>query len=242
MSNDIYLSLIIPVYNEEKIINHTLKEVLKYLSKKPFSWEVIVVDDGSNDLSSKIVEDFKKKKVKLVKQTPNQGKGAALRLGVEKSKGNFIIYSDADLSVPLENIAIFLSRLKKNDVVISSRRARGAKIVVHQPWLRENMGRVYSFLSQLVTGIWVSDFTCGFKGFEKKAAKDLFACGLLDRWAYDSEILFLAKKHGYKICEVPVAWTNRKETRVVLRRAVIASFIDLFKIRVNDLLSKYNRK
>lgn len=242
MKNNIHLSLIIPAYNEGKIIQETLNRVFKFLSKKHFSWEVIVIDDGSADNTADLITDFadKNKRIRLVKLKKNRGKGAALRAGVEKAKGEYVIYSDADLSVPLRYLDELIKELKENDVVIGSRRVKGAKILAHQSWMRENMGRFYTFLSRVVTGVCVSDFTCGFKGFRGKTVKDIFKRALLGRWAYDSEILFLAKKLGYKIREVPVEWRNREDTRVVLGNAIITSFVDLFRIRINDLLGKYN--
>src|SRR3990172_12399434 len=133
-----------------------------------------------------------------------------------------------------------LYALRKSDVVIGSRRIQGAKIVIHQPMLRELMGRGYTAITRLVTGVKLTDFTCGFKGFRKKAAKDIFSKTLINRWSYDSEILFLAKKFRYKLTEIPVEWRNREDTRVVLRNVVLESLKDLLSISVNDFLGKYN--
>ena len=241
MLKSIKLSLIIPAYNEEKIIKATLDKVLNFLSKKRFGWEVVVVDDASSDTTSKIVENFNRRGVVLVELAENQGKGAAIRAGVKKSKGNYIIFSDADLSVPIKNIDQFLKKLEKTGVVVGSRRVKGAKILVHQHWLRETLGRGYTELTKLVTGVELSDFTCGFKGFTKRAADDIFGRTLIDRWAYDSEVLFLAKKLGYKIAELPVSWKNREETRVVLGIDVLTSFRDLLKTRINDILDRYDK-
>lgn len=242
MGKGIKFTLIIPAYNEAKIIRGTIESVVSFLSKKTFSWEVIVVDDGSSDTTPEIVKNFKESNVRLVRLTKNQGKGAAIRAGVKLAKGDSIVFSDADLSVPLKNIDVFIKELEKgSEVVIGSRRVKGAKIVVHQPWLRENMGRVFTFLTNLVTGVGISDFTCGFKGFSKKAARKIWGSTLVDRWAYDSEVLFLAKKYGFKIGEIPVSWKNREDTRVVLGSAVLTSFTDLLKIRFNDILGRYDK-
>ena len=239
MSDKIELSLLIPAYNEENIIKDTLEQVIGYLTKKKYEWEVIVVDDGSHDLTSKIADKFNKKKVEVVRYDINRGKGGALKEGVEKASGDFVIFSDADLSVDISKIDEMLYALRKSDVVIGSRRIQGAKIVVHQPMLRELMGRGYTAITRLVTGVKLTDFTCGFKGFRKKAAKDIFSKTLINRWAYDSEILFLAKKFRYKLTEIPVEWRNREDTRVVLRNVVLESLKDLIAIRVNDLSGKY---
>jgi dolichyl-phosphate beta-glucosyltransferase len=237
------LTLIIPAYNEERVIKNSLKETISYLSKKKYQWEVIVVDDGSTDETASLVADFasRNKKIKLVKHPKNQGKGAALRTGVLKARGEYIIFSDADLSVSIINIDKFVDVLKKtSEVVISSRRVKGARIIVHQPLVRETMGRVFTWLARMVTGVDVVDFTCGFKGFRRKAALKIFGQSLVDRWAYDSEILFLARKYSCQITQVPVEWRNRGDTRVVLRNVIIESLVDLIKIRLYDLLGRYN--
>jgi len=242
MKENITLSLIIPAYNEEKIIRNTLQKVTSYLKDKKHSWEVIVVDDGSKDKTSKIVSSVKNKSIRLVRLPKNKGKGAALKAGVNAAKGEFIIYSDADLSVPITNIEKFLNLLKKeNDVVIGSRRIKDAEIAVHQPWVRETMGRVFTLLTKLVLLMDISDFTCGFKGFKKIAAKEIFSKSEIDRWAYDSEILFLAKIKGYKIEQAPIVWENREDTRVVLKNVVFETLKDLFKIRVNHFSGRYNK-
>ena len=240
MSDKIKLSLLIPAYNEEKIIENTLEKVLRFLSSKKYSWEVIVIDDGSSDQTSLKAKKFNKEKVLVVRYEINRGKGGALKEGVYKSRGDYIIFSDADLSVDIGKVDEVLNALKKSDVVIGSRRIQGAKILVHQPILREFMGRGYTELTKLVTGVKLADFTCGFKGFKKNAAKYIFKKTLINRWAYDSEILFLAKKFKYKLTEIPVEWKNREDTRVVLKTVIIESLKDLLSISVNDFLGKYN--
>ena len=240
MFDKIKLSLLIPAYNEEKIIESTLEKVLKFLSKKKYSWEVIVIDDGSSDQTSLKAKKFNNEKVLVVRYEINRGKGGALKEGVNKARGDYIIFSDADLSVDIGKVDGVLNALKKSDVVIGSRRIQGAKILVHQPILREFMGRGYTHLTKLVTGVNLADFTCGFKGFRKNAAKYIFKKTLINRWAYDSEILFLAKKFKYKLTEIPVEWKNREDTRVVLKTVIIESLKDLLSISLNDFLGKYN--
>lgn len=239
MTENIKLTLLVPAYNEVKIIGRTIKSIINFLSGKNFGWEIIVVDDGSQDKTSQVVKSFKKPEVRLVKFAENQGKGAAIRAGILEAKGNFVIFSDADLSVSIERVEDFLQELKKSDVVIGSRRVKGAKILIHQSWLRETLGRGFTLITNLILGMNLSDFTCGFKGFRRKAALEIFGRAQIDRWSYDAEILFLAQKLGYKIVEVPVHWRNRKETRVTLGADILTSFRDLFRIRINDFLGKY---
>lgn len=241
MKKDIELTLIIPAYDEEKIMGETLESVLSFLSPKTYTWEIIVVDDGSEDKTSAAVKSFKKPRIRLISLRENKGKGAAIRAGVKESRGEFVIFSDADLSVSIENIDKFLLALRKNDVAIGSRRIKGSKILVHQPWWRENMGRVFTFLTRAILSSKISDFTCGFKGFRREAALAIFGKAKLDRWAYDAEILFLAQKRGAKIAEIPIFWKNREDTRVVLGNAVLVSLTGLLQIRLNDILGKYDK-
>lgn len=239
MSKNIYLTVLVPCYNEGKIIKENLTEIISFLSKKKYLWEVVVVDDGSDDNSVSKIQELKNPKLKLVNYKINRGKGGALKEGVGASSGEYIIFMDADLSVPVGTIDMFLQALETGQVVIGTRKIKNAKVLVHQPWLRENLGKGFTFITRIVTGVKVSDFTCGFKGFSIDAARKIFGHSLLARWAYDAEILFLARKYGYKISEVPVTWINRKDTRVKLGNAVVTSFIDLVKLKLNDWSGKY---
>jgi len=235
------LSLIIPAYNEEKVIGDTLKKVVAFFSKKNYSWQIIVVDDGSVDETPKIVREFirEEKRVSLIILDKNKGKGAALKKGFLKAKGKYAIFSDADLSVDINLADTFLKFLKDHDVVIASRRVKGARIAVPQPVLRETMGRFYTLLTSLIIGMNIKDYTCGFKGFKREAARKIFSNTKIDRWAYDSEVLFLAKKYGYSIKQVPVKWVNREDTRVKLGSVVFESLKDLIMVRINDLRKRY---
>ncbi|CAN5303175.1 glycosyltransferase family 2 protein [soil metagenome] len=238
----IKLSLIIPVYNEELIITETLTKVVSFLKKKKYNWEIIIVDDGSKDKTVEIVNKLKIKNIIVESIKPNAGKGAAIRKGVEIANGQFIIFTDADLSVPIEFVDKFLTKLESGvDVVIGSRRIGGSKIIKHQDFMREHMGKVFTFLSRTVTQVYVSDFTCGFKGFELQAAKKIFSKSMVNRWVFDSEIMFLAHKFKYKIVEIPVEWVNREDSRInSLGIAGTESLIELFRIRLNDLAGKYD--
>lgn len=239
---EIKLSLIIPAYNEEKIIADNLEKVSSFLKTKKYGWEIIVVNDGSKDKTAEIVERLseKDKKIRIINLGVNQGKGAAIRAGVLGAKGEYILFSDADLSVPVDFADSFLETLEKGaDVVIGSRRTAHSNIIKHQKLLRESLGRVFTMLSKITTFTNISDFTCGFKAFRKDAAIAIFSRTLINRWVYDTEILFLAKKLKYKIIEMPVDWVNRGDSRVKLMKVVVPSFIDLFRIRMYDLLGKY---
>jgi dolichyl-phosphate beta-glucosyltransferase len=239
MATKLTLSLIVPAYNEEDIIRENLQKIISFLKAKSFAWEIIVVSDGSTDATMQIVQSMKNKNIKIFELDQNRGKGAALRKGVREANGEYVLFTDADLSVSIQYLDDVMVALKKTDVVIASRRVKGAKILRHQPFIRENMGRVFTKLTQLMLGSSISDFTCGFKGFRANVAKKVFSEGKLDRWAYDSEIIFLANKYGYSISEVPIVWENRVESRVKMGSAALTSFIDLLKIRLYDLEGKY---
>lgn len=238
----IKLSIIVPVYNEESGIEETLKKITDFLKRKNYDWEVIVVDDGSRDKTGDVVKSLNLEGVRLEKLPQNQGKGAAIRRGVAIAGGDYIIFTDADLSVPIEFTDKLMNKLQAGfKVVVGSRRTKGARIIKHQNFVRENLGRVFTFLSQVVTGTRVSDFTCGFKGFETKTAKKIFLKSLINRWVFDSEVIFLAKKFKYGIAEVPVEWINREDSRIKsLGSAGYTSFLALMQIRLNDLEGKYD--
>lgn len=238
----IYLSLIIPCFNESKIIDNTLKQVIGFLRKKKFRWEVIIVDDGSTDNTSTITGKFKRQGVKTFIIDKNQGKGAALRFGVNKATGKFIVFTDADLSISIDHLNKMLEKLEDGySVVLGSRRIADSKIVVHQPFIREKMGQVFTLMSQIISRTKFKDYTCGFKGFIHKSAKSIFEKSLINRWAYDTEIVFLAHKLGYKVGQVPVSWINREDSRVRLGSATLTSFLDLLKIRANNITGKYEK-
>lgn len=234
-----HLSIIVPAYNEGKVLKKNLLKILGYLNGNKYDWEVVVIDDGSRDNTFDIAKSLKNKGVKAYKLNLNQGKGGALKEGFEKAGGDYLIFMDADLSVPLKNIDIFLKVLKNYDVVIGSRRVEGSDIVVHQPLIRESMGKVYTLLTKIVTATNLADYTCGFKGFRKDVGKRIFSSARITRWSYDAEIMFLAHKYGYKTKQIPVEWFNRVDSRVRLGSAAITSFADLIRIRVYDLLGKY---
>lgn len=241
MLKQIHLTILIPSYNEGKIIKKTIKEISDFLAKKNYTWEIVVVDDGSSDDSSDIVKSLQSPNLNLIGYKVNRGKGGALKEGVRYAKGKFIIFTDADLSVPIDSVDAFLEALEggRSEVAIGTRKIKSAKVLIHQPWWRENLGKGFTFITRLITGVNVSDFTCGFKGFTSESAKKIFGQSLITRWAYDAEILFLTKKYGYTISEIPVIWINRKDTRVKLWNAVVTSFIDLIRIRLNNLSGKY---
>lgn len=235
-----FLSIIVPVYNEEKRLARGITQILKFIDKQSFPVELIVVDDGSTDATNKLLKNFKHASFQLISYENNQGKGYAVQKGMQNAKGAWQLFMDIDLSTPIEEFYKFLPHFKSFDVVIGSRRAKDSKVLVHQTFLREWLGSVFTWLSSTFLRVGISDFTCGFKCFSKDAANKLFSLQRMHGWGFDSEIIFLAQKEGFLIKEVPVAWSNDSQTRVVLIKDVYHSLIELIKIRINDVLGKYS--
>lgn len=236
-----FLSVIVPIFNEEKRIK-SLKEIIAYLKRQKYSWEVIVVDDGSTDRTSKILKSLKKQlRFNLVSYSPNVGKGFAIKTGMLKAKGEHRLFLDVDLSTPITELEKFLPYLKQYDIVIGSRKLKTSQLITRQSFIREHSGKVFTLLSQKVLQINVSDFTCGFKCFSSKAVKKTFSKQTINGWGFDSEILYIGKIAKHSIKEVPVIWRNAPGTKVKFPNAIISSFLELIKIRINSAKGLYNQ-
>ena len=236
------LSVVIPCYNEEKRLVQGFSHFYNFLKSQNYSWEIILVNDGSVDKTSQIMKNLvkSKKEVKIISYQKNQGKGYAIVQGILQANGKYILFSDIDHSVPIETIANFFNQFEKGfKVVIGSRRIKGAKILIHQNPLREFLGRGFTVLVNIAVGFRIHDATCGFKAFENKIAKKIFAKINVYDWAFDAEILFLCKKYNLKIAQVPVTWSDVKGSKVSLKKDIVGSLMGLFKIRLNDLTNKY---
>lgn len=238
----VYLSLIIPAFNEESRIGKSLDRILRFLESQPYSSEVIIVDDGSQDRTGELVrEGFgNHPKIRIYQQSQNLGKGEAVKRGMLLGNGKYLFFSDADLSVPIETLPDFLTHLEKQfDVAIGTRQISGAAIEVHQPLYREFLGRTYTRISNRLLGLQVSDFTCGFKGFRREAARDLFLQQQLKNGSFDAEILYLAQLKGFRVREVAVTWRNDPATKVRLWRDTFMSFLGLLQIRFYNSQGRY---
>lgn len=247
---DIYLSVIIPAYNEkENFEKGVLDEVASFLKRQRYSWEVLIINDGSNDGSVNLLENFVKKHkgFKLIKN-PHMGKAGAVTTGVEKARGKYILFTDFDQATPLSEFSKLHVYLKKGfDVVIGSREVKGAKRE-KEPSYRHLMGKGFNFGIKLIALRGISDTQCGFKAFKIQVAKKLFTklqvykpkkIAAAFTGAFDVEILFLAQKYGFKIAEVPIFWKHIETARVSPIKDSILMAIDVIKIRVCDLLGKY---
>ena len=252
MAEKPYLSVIIPAYNEEPNFKKgTIDEVPKYLEGQNYSYEILIVDDGSEDDTAKLAADFAKKhkNVRVVKN-PHQGKAETVKTGVEKAQGELILFTDFDQATPLYEVEKLLPYFPQYDIVIGSRQLPGAKRE-KEPFYRHLMGLVFNLVVQAIAvrGIW--DTQAGFKCFKGNVAKDLF--GNLKVYgrgkkvqgalvtAFDVELLFIAKKKGYKIKEVPIVWHHVATSRVNPLRDSLRMFRDVVKVRLNDIRGVYQK-
>lgn len=237
-----YISLIIPVYNESKRLFH-VDEINNFLKKQKFSSELIIVNDGSTDNTlEELIKLQDNVNFNLISYHQNYGKGYAVKTGMMKAKGQYQLFTDIDLSTPLTELEKFIPLLPRYDVIIGTRKNPQAKIIIRQPLLRETLGKCFTLLSQFVLGVRVSDFTCGFKCFSAKAAKEIFPYQNIKRWGFDSEILFIAQKRRLKIKEIPVVWKNDISTKVRFPQDLIKSLTELFTIRLYNLYGNYNKQ
>lgn len=229
------VSAIIPAFNESGKIINAIEKTAAYFETEKLEYEIIVVNDGSSDNSLALLRAFSEKnsKIKIISLAKNYGKGYAVKTGMMNAVGTYRIFFDADLSVPLETVKTFLNTLKNNsaDVVIGTRKTKGAVITKKQPFYREFLGKGFSKITNIILGTNYSDITCGFKCFKEESAKKIFSRQKINRWSFDSEILFLAKKLNYRVAEIPVVWKNNPATKVKVIRDIVVSLFELIRIR-----------
>jgi len=226
-----YLSLIVPAYNEEKRIVRSVETALDYLGKMDFSWEIIIVDDGSNDDTVGVLDAYKDR-VKVISLPVNSGKGAAVRKGMMESKGEICVFTDADFSIPIHEIQKILPQMKEGtEICIASRAVDRSLVKEHQPFYREYMGRIFNWIVQIIVMRGIKDTQCGFKAFSRKAVDMIFPITRIDRFAFDVELLYLARKKGLGIAQVPVEWSNDPRSTVNPIKDSINMIFELFRIR-----------
>ena len=238
-----YLSIIIPAYNEEKRLPKTLIEINNYLSKQDYHYEIIVVNDGSKDQTAQETKKVMSvvKNLKLIDNKKNQGKGAVVKQGMLAAQGDYRLFTDADNSTSIDQLEKVLPWFNKGfDLVIGSRDVKGAVLDPPQPWLRNAvLGRGFRLYRKLIVGLWqIQDTQCGFKCISSKAAQDVFPKCLIDRFAFDPEILILAQKKNYQIKEIPIHWKNDLESKVNFK-SMVKMAIDMVQIRINLIKSRY---
>lgn len=252
-SSNRFLSIVIPAYNEAKRLPKTLERIRSYLQEATNRWrvdmseiEVIVVDDGSTDGTSELARSFSDRlpNLQVLRHTPNRGKGYAVKRGMLSANGRFRLFSDADLSTPIDELDKMLPLLLSDeaDIAIASRGLPQSQLLVRQPWYREMLGRLFNLVVQALAtpGIW--DTQCGFKLFRSDVAERLFKLQTLDGFAFDVEVLYLARKFKYRVAEIPVRWLNDPNTKVQTFRHGMQMLRDLIVIRLNDLKGRYAEK
>jgi len=229
-----YLSIIIPAYNEEKRLGKTLETILNYLKKKGYSYEIIIVNDGSTDGTVDIAQEFIKfdSNMKIINNDKNMGKGYSVKRGVLEASGEYILFTDSDLSTPIEEFKKLLTPLESGyDIAIGSRSMKESNVVVHQPFYREIIGKIFNKLVKAFVVKGFIDTQCGFKLFKKDAAKNIFNNQKLNGFSFDVEILYLAIKDNLKIKEVPIKWFNSPKSHVSLVGSSYRMFMELLKIK-----------
>lgn len=228
------LSVVIPAFNETNRLPPTVRAVEQYLRQSNRRSELIIVDDGSTDGTADVVDRMIREGLKLhvLKHDHNRGKGAAVRTGMLAATGEVVLFTDADLSTPIADVERLLDAITAGaDVAIGSRALDRSLIEVHQPWLRDRMGRVFNLFVQAILLPGLKDTQCGFKAFRRSAARDLFSVTESDGFEFDTEVLYRARRTGLAICEVPVHWRNNPDTRVNALLDSPKMFLALFRIR-----------
>jgi len=241
------LSIVIPAYNEAGRLPRAFEFIRAYLAARarraPLRAEIIVVDDGSSDRTPEVTAEWQQRlpELRLVSNGRNRGKGFSVRHGMLEARGAIALFTDADLSAPIEQVEKLLRALESADVAIGSRGLDRSLIEVHQSALRELAGVVFNRLVWLFTGVGFRDTQCGFKAFRLPRARIIFEQQRTEGFGFDPELLFLARRHGLRAVEVPVRWAHDPATKVHLFRDSWRMFRDLVAVRWNWLLGRYPR-
>ena len=239
MNREIFLTIVVPVFNEAQRIAPFLTDVAEYVNRCTFSCEVLLVDDGSTDQTIPLVKSLLERHVpgmyRIEHLERNQGKGGALRKGMLSARGRYILFLDADGSTAISELDTFIPAIKEDyDIYIAVRTKKHAA-----PFKRKLFGYGYIFLANGILGMRVSDFTCGFKCYSQQAARTVFSRQRLNNWSFDAEDLYIAKKFGFRNREIPVYWKHVGDSKVKVFKNVIVCGFDLLKIRINGLLGLY---
>jgi dolichyl-phosphate beta-glucosyltransferase len=235
-------SIVIPAYNEGARLGASLEKVLSFVHSQQWQAEIVVVDDGSRDNTAEIIRSFAAKDpaVRLVENPGNRGKGYSVRNGMLTAQGEVLIFSDADLSSPIQESTKLLEALEGADIAIGSRWLRTETQTQRQPLHRQIFGRIFNLLLRLTLGLQFKDTQCGFKAFKRSAAHAIFPLQKIERWGFDPEILFLARKLGFKVKEVPVLWGHSGGTRINPLVDGFRMFTEMLRVRWYSLAGKYS--
>jgi glycosyltransferase involved in cell wall biosynthesis len=239
------ISVVIPAYNEQARLPETLRRIETYFSRKDWKFhETIVVDDGSRDgtLADAIGFSNGNPNIRVLRNPGNRGKGYSVRHGMMEARGDWRLFSDADLSTPIEELdKLWCELLKRRaDIAIGSRAMDRSLIGIHQPGFRETAGKFFNLVMRAATGLSFADTQCGFKLFRAEAAREIFTRQTLERFGFDVEILFIARKLGYSTIEIPVRWNHVEGSKVGMFTGLHA-FAELAQVRLNSLKGRYGR-
>jgi glycosyltransferase involved in cell wall biosynthesis len=239
------LSIVIPSYNEELRLPATLESVAAYLKASGRTAEVLVVDDGSKDRTAAVAESFRDRipSLRVVSNGVNRGKGFSVKHGTQKARGHIVLFTDADLSAPIEEADKLLAALDDNhDVAIGSRAIDRSLISVRESRFREFAGIVFNKIVRIILRLPFVDTQCGFKAFRRERCEIIFEQQRIERFGFDPELLYLARHHGLHSVEIPVRWAHSPATKVNMMRDSVQMFLDVFTIRWNAIVGRYPRK
>ena len=235
------LSIIIPSYNEELRLPATLQQIADYLRSSKRNVEVIVVDDGSKDKTTAVAESLRSEipSLRVVSNGQNRGKGYSVRHGMQEARGRIVLFTDADLSAPIEEVEKLLPAMENHDIAIGSRAVDRSLITVHESPFREFAGIVFNKIVRIILRLPFVDTQCGFKAFRREECGLIFEQQTIERFGFDPELLYLARHHGLRSIEIPVRWGHSPATKVNMLRDSVQMFLDVFIIRWNALTGKY---
>jgi glycosyltransferase involved in cell wall biosynthesis len=236
-------SIVIPAYNESARIRTSIEKILAHIQSQGWNAEVLIVNDGSTDDTAQIVRSYaaQNSALHLVENPGNRGKGYSVRNGMLHANGEVILFSDADLSSPIQEAdKLFAAIHGGADVVMGSRWLRAELQTQRQPLYRQLFGRIFNLALRIILGLHYRDTQCGFKAFTRRAAQQIFPLQHIERWGFDPEILYLARRFGFKIEEVPVRWAHREGTRINPLRDGLRMFGEILRIRWYSMTGKYD--
>lgn len=238
------LSIVIPSFNEELRLPATLERIAGYLSTLGGETEILVVDDGSKDRTAAVAESFRRTlpTLRVISNGVNRGKGFSVRRGMLEARGRVVLFTDADLSAPIDEAPKLIEALQNYDVAIGSRALDRGLITVHETRFREFAGIVFNRIVRVILRLPFVDTQCGFKAFRRERCQILFEQQRIERFGFDPELLYLARHHGLRTVEIPVRWGHSPATKVNMLRDSIQMFIDVFTIRWNAILGRYPRR